>query len=65
MQFYTGNHLDGSVTGKGGVVYKCRSGMCFETQHFPDSPNKPEFPSTELTPGEQFRSTTVFRFATE
>lgn len=65
LQFYTGNHLDGSVTGKGGVVYRSRSGMCFETQHFPDSPNKPEFPSTELMPGEQFRSTTVFRFATE
>jgi aldose 1-epimerase len=65
MQFYTGNHLGGSVTGKGGVVYGFRSGMCFETQHFPDSPNQPQFPSTQLKPGEQYGSTTVFRFATE
>ncbi len=65
MQFYTGNHLDGSVTGKGGVAYGFRSGMCFETQHFPDSPNQPQFPSTELKPGEHYHTTTVFRFATE
>ncbi len=65
MQFYTGNHLDGSVKGKGGIAYRYRSGMCFETQHFPDSPNQPQFPSTELTPGEHYRATTVFRFATE
>jgi aldose 1-epimerase len=65
MQFYTGNHLDGSVTGKGGVAYRFRSGMCFETQHFPDSPNQPRFPSTELKPGEHYQNTTVFRFAAE
>ena len=65
MQFYTGNHLDGSVSGKSGVVYGLRSGMCFETQHFPDSPNQPQFPSTELAPGEQYQHTTVFRFTTE
>ncbi len=65
MQFYTGNHLDGSVTGKDGVAYRVRSGMCFETQHFPDSPNQPEFPSTELRRGEHYQDTTVFRFATE
>jgi aldose 1-epimerase len=65
MQFYTGNHLDGSVTGKGGVAYRFRSGMCFETQHFPDSPNQPQFPSTQLKPGEHYHGTTVFRFATE
>lgn len=65
MQFYTGNHLDGSVTGKGGVVYGFRSGVCFETQHFPDSPHHPEFPSTELNPGERYKQSTIFRFAVE
>jgi aldose 1-epimerase len=65
MQFYTGNHLDGSVTGKGGVTYRFRSGMCFETQHFPDSPNRPQFPSTELKSSEHYRAVTVFRFATQ
>lgn len=63
MQFYTGNHLDGSLTGKGGKVYGFRSGFCFETQHFPDSPNQPTFPSTTLQAGERFRSTTIFRFS--
>jgi aldose 1-epimerase len=62
MQFYTGNHLDGSVTGKGGKVYGFRSGFCLETQHFPDSPNQPEFPSTKLSPNQRYRSTTIFRF---
>ncbi|MDP8979099.1 MAG: galactose mutarotase [Acidobacteriota bacterium] len=62
VQFYTGNFLDGSIHGKGGKVYGRRSGFCLETQHFPDSPNKPAFPTTVLKPGEQFRSTTVFRF---
>ncbi|MDQ2843116.1 MAG: galactose mutarotase [Acidobacteriota bacterium] len=65
LQFYTGNHLDGSVRGKGGVVYGVRSGMCFETQHFPDSPNHPEFPTTELKAGQQYRGTTIFRFRTD
>jgi aldose 1-epimerase len=64
VQFYTGNHLDGSVTGKGGVSYKYRYGFCLETQHFPDSPNKPSFPSTILKPGEQFHQITIFRFST-
>ncbi len=64
LQFYTGNHLDGSVTGKGGVVYGFRTGMCFETQHFPDSPNHPEFPSSELKAGARYHGTTVFKFAT-
>lgn len=63
VQFYTGNHLKGDVKGKGGVVYSFRTGFCLETQHFPNSPNQPNFPSTELTPGEEFRSTTIFRFA--
>ena len=65
MQFYTGNHLDGTVKGKGGVVYGFRYGFCVETQHFPDSPNQPAFPSTELKPGEQYRQTTVFRFSVQ
>ena len=62
IQFYSGNFLDGSITGKGEVVYQHRSGFCLETQHYPDSPNKPEFPSTILRPGEEYRSTTLFRF---
>lgn len=65
VQFYTGNHLDGSVKGKGGVHYGFRYGFCLETQHFPDSPNKPQFPSTRLEPGEQFHHKTLFRFTTE
>jgi len=65
VQFYTSNFLDGTIHGKGGMVYARRSALCLETQHFPDSPNKPAFPSTELKPGERYRSTTVFRFLTE
>jgi aldose 1-epimerase len=64
LQFYTGNFLDGSITGRSGVVYQRRQGFCLETQHFPDSPNKPQFPSTLLRPGETYRSTTVYRFGT-
>jgi len=63
VQFYTGNFLDGTVTGKQGHVYKQRYGLCFETQHFPDSPNHPEFPSTVLRPGETFHSRTIWRFS--
>jgi len=63
IQFYTGNFLDGSVTGKQGHVYKHRYGFCLETQHFPDSPNHPEFPNTILRPGETFRQKTVFKFS--
>jgi aldose 1-epimerase len=63
VQFYTGNFLDGSVTGKEGHVYKRRYGFCFETQHYPDSPNHPDFPTTILRPGASFRSTTVFKFS--
>jgi len=62
LQFYSGNFLDGSITGKAGHVYQHRSGFCLETQHFPDSPNKPEFPSTILRPGEEYRSTTTYVF---
>ncbi len=63
IQFYSGNSLDGRV-GKTGTAYVPRSGFCLETQHFPDSPNHPQFPSTILRPGEEFRSTTIFRFRT-
>jgi aldose 1-epimerase len=63
IQFYSGNFLDGSITGKGGHAYQHRSGFCLETQHFPDSPNKPEFPSTILRPGEEYRSTTTYVFS--
>jgi aldose 1-epimerase len=62
LQFYTGNFLDGSITGKNGRVYAFRHGFCMEPQHFPDSPNHPGFPSTVLKPGETYRSTIVFRF---
>jgi aldose 1-epimerase len=62
VQFYTGNFLDGSIKGKAGHVYKQRYGFCLETQHFPDTPNKPQFPSTLLRPGQEYRSTTVFAF---
>jgi aldose 1-epimerase len=63
LQFYTGNFLDGTLQGKG-RVYGRRSAFCMETQHFPDSPNKPAFPSTVLTPGSVYRTTTVYRFST-
>lgn len=63
IQFYSGNFLDGKVIGKGGVAYQKRSGLCLETQHYPDSPNKPDFPSTVLRPGEKYQTTTVYRFS--
>ena len=62
IQVYTGNFLDGTLTGKGGTVYNKRTGLCLETQHFPDSPNQPEFPTTELNPGEKYESQTKFVF---
>lgn len=62
VQFYSGNFLDGSILGKGGIAYKHRWGMCLETQHFPDSPNKPEFPTTVLRPGEVYKTKTVHKF---
>jgi aldose 1-epimerase len=65
IQFYSGNMLDGVTRGKGGQVYFPRHGFCLETQHFPDSPNHPAFPSTVLKPGERFHSTTVFRFGAQ
>jgi len=63
IQFYTGNFLDG-IKGKGGQTYPRRSAFCLETQHFPDSPNHPAFPSTVLKPGQRYRTTTVYRFST-
>jgi aldose 1-epimerase len=64
LQFYSGNFLDGSLSGKG-VVYKHRYGLCLETQHFPDSPNRPGFPDTILRPGEVYETRTVYTFGTE
>ena len=65
IQFYTGNFLDGTIKGKGGRVYPLRSGFCLETQHYPDSPNKPAFPSIELRPGGEYKSQTVFTFGSK
>jgi len=62
VQFYTGNFLDGSLTGKKGVVYEKRYGLCFEPEFFPDSPNQPDFPSVVLNPGEKYETTTIWRF---
>ena len=63
VQFYTGNFLDGTIHGKGGKVYAHRGALCLETQHFPDSPNKPNFPSTELKPGHTYHTVTVYKFS--
>jgi aldose 1-epimerase len=65
VQFYSGNFLDGTVTGKGGWVYQFRDGMCFEPQHFPDSPNHPDFPSTVLKPGETYHNIIEYKFSTK
>jgi aldose 1-epimerase len=64
MQFYSGNFLDGSLIGKGGVAYQKYAGFCLETQHFPDTPNHSNFPTTVLKVGETYEQTTVFRFST-
>jgi aldose 1-epimerase len=63
IQFYSGNFLDGAITGKAGIVYKKHFGLCLETQHFPDSPNHPDFPSTILRPGRTYKSLTVHTFS--
>lgn len=65
VQLYTGNFLDGSITGRGGIVYNQYWGLCLETQHFPDSPNHPGFPGTILRPGEEYNHRAIFRFGTE
>lgn len=62
IQFYSGNFLDGTIVGKYGVKYHKRSGLCLETQHFPDSPNRPDYPDTVLQPGEKYLSTTTYSF---
>jgi aldose 1-epimerase len=62
VQFYTGNFLDGSLKGKGGIAYGKHAGFCLETQHFPDSPNQPKFPSTILKPGQTYHTTTSYTF---
>ena len=65
IQLYSGNFLDGTITGKNGTVYHYRHGLCLETQHYPDSPNQPNFPSTVLNPGEKYQTTTVYKFLVE
>jgi aldose 1-epimerase len=65
MQFYTGNFLDGTIHGKGGQVYQYRSAFCMEPQDFPDAPNHPDFPTSELKPGETYQSTMLYKFSTE
>ena len=63
IQFYTSIHLDGSIKGKGGAAYQKFGALCLETQHYPDSPNRPNFPSTVLKPGETFHSETIYKFS--
>jgi len=65
IQFYSGNFLDGSLQGKGGVAYLRYAGLCLEAQHFPDTPNQPNFPTTVLRAGEEYRQTTIYRFTTD
>lgn len=65
IQVYTGNFLDGTVKGKKGIVYKQRTGICLETQHYPDSPNKPSWPSVILEPGQVYKSTCIYKFGLE
>lgn len=65
LQFYTGNFLDGTITGKGGWVYKFRNGFCMEPQHYPDSPNQPNFPSVVLKPGQVYQNTIIYQFSAE
>jgi aldose 1-epimerase len=65
LQFYSGNFLDGTAEGKDGANYKYRTALCLETQHYPDSPNRPEFPSVVLNPGETYHQTTIYRFLTK
>jgi aldose 1-epimerase len=65
LQFYTGNFLDGKTPGKGGVAYPRRNALCLETQHFPDSPNQPKFPSVILNPGERYHTVTTYKFSAE
>jgi aldose 1-epimerase len=65
IQFYTSNFLNGSIKGKGGIAYQKHAALCLETQHFPDSPNHPKFPTTTLKPGEKYHTVTVYKFSAE
>ena len=65
VQFYTGNFLNGTLTGKSGKIYARRTGFCFETQHYPDSPNQPSFPTTTLKKGATYKSTTIYKFSSK
>jgi aldose 1-epimerase len=65
LQFYSGNFLDGTITGKGGWVYQKHAAFCMEPQHYPDSPNKPQYPTTELKPGETYKNTIIYRFSVQ
>jgi aldose 1-epimerase len=65
LQFYSGNFLDGTITGKGGWVYERRAAFCMEPQHYPNSPNEPAFPTTELKPGQVYHNTIIYRFAVQ
>jgi aldose 1-epimerase len=65
LQFYTGNFLDGKLMGKGGWVYQFRNGFCVEPQHYPDSPNQPNFPSTVLKPSQMYKNTIIFKFSVQ
>ena len=65
LQFYTGNFLDGTITGKGGWVYQRRTGFCMEPQHYPDSPNQPKFPTVELKPGQAYQNTIIYQFSAQ
>ena len=65
IQIYTGNFLKGNVVGKNGVAYPCRASVCLETQHFPDSPNKPQWPSVLLEPGQKYYSECIYKFVVE
>ena len=63
LQFYSGNFLDGTITGKGGWVYEKHAAFCLETQHYPDSPNKPQWPTTTLLPGQVYKTSTIYKFS--
>jgi aldose 1-epimerase len=65
VQLYSGNYLDGKLTGKGGAVYKKHAGLCLEAQHYPDAVNQPKFPSIILQPGKAYKQTTVYKFSTK
>ena len=65
LQFYTGNFLDGTLVGSSGGMYRQGEALCLETQHFPDLPNHPNFPSTRLDPGDTYQTTTVYQFGVD